>query len=333
MRCWSRRLRTGSPRWSQAIAGWNGTGPFAIVNNYLEGAGENIMFGGADPTIKNLVPSDIVVQGNSMVKPLSWKDAKAETADSLWTVKNLFELKNANRVLIERNVFQYNWPNAQAGYAIVFTPRNQDGNSPWSMVRDVTFRNNLIQHISAGVNILGSDDINASQQTKRILIKDNIFEDVNDVDWGGSGNLIQILNGAADITVDHNTAFDTHAVVVASGGPNAGFTFTNNLVQAGQYGVGGDSHYGDPRGALTQYFPGATFTANALQGATEGDYPTGNFFPASIDDIGFMNYVAGDYSLQANSRYKNAGTDGKDIGADINSSQASPRRRAVRNTN
>src|SRR5207253_6026427 len=54
---------------SQAIAGWNGPGPFAIVNNYLEGAGENVMFGGADPTIKNLVPSDIVVQGNSMVKP------------------------------------------------------------------------------------------------------------------------------------------------------------------------------------------------------------------------------------------------------------------------
>src|SRR5687768_11344865 len=34
---------------SQAIAGWNGPGPFRIVNNYLEGAGENVMFGGGDP--------------------------------------------------------------------------------------------------------------------------------------------------------------------------------------------------------------------------------------------------------------------------------------------
>src|SRR2546428_5293929 len=30
---------------SQAICGWNGTGPLAIVNNYLEAAGENVMFG------------------------------------------------------------------------------------------------------------------------------------------------------------------------------------------------------------------------------------------------------------------------------------------------
>src|SRR4029077_7943394 len=46
---------------SQAIAGWNGPGPFRIENNYLEGAGENVMFGGADPTVHGLVPSDVEV--------------------------------------------------------------------------------------------------------------------------------------------------------------------------------------------------------------------------------------------------------------------------------
>ncbi len=40
---------------TQAIAGWNGPGPFLIENNYLEGAGENVMFGGADPAIPGLV--------------------------------------------------------------------------------------------------------------------------------------------------------------------------------------------------------------------------------------------------------------------------------------
>src|SRR5882724_7935492 len=39
---------------TQAIMGWNGPGPFKIVNNYLEAAGENVMFGGADPSITNL---------------------------------------------------------------------------------------------------------------------------------------------------------------------------------------------------------------------------------------------------------------------------------------
>jgi hypothetical protein len=32
---------------SQAIGGWNGKGPYRIINNYVEGSGENIMFGGS----------------------------------------------------------------------------------------------------------------------------------------------------------------------------------------------------------------------------------------------------------------------------------------------
>ena len=58
---------------SQAIVGWNGSGPFRIANNYLEAAGENVMFGGADPTIDGLVPADIEVVGNHMAKPLNWR--------------------------------------------------------------------------------------------------------------------------------------------------------------------------------------------------------------------------------------------------------------------
>ena len=295
---------------TQAILVWNGTGPLAIINNYLEAAGENIMFGGSDPAIINLVPSDIVIRNNHLSKPLSWRN-------SHWTIKNLFELKNARRVLIEHNLLEYNWPQAQNGYSIVFTPRNQDGDSPWSMVRDITFRNNLVRHVSSGMNILGTDDIHPSQQTKRILIRDNVFDDVSNVNWEGFGNVFQILSGAADITVDHNTAFETNAVLVASGELNHGFTFTNNIVLNAVYGVGGDNYYGDPAGALSSYFPGAVFRANVIQGGRASDYPTGNFFPDSMSNIGFANYAGGDYRLQANSPYKNAGTDGKDIGANI----------------
>src|SRR5262245_29246968 len=57
---------------SQAIAGWNGAGPFRIENNRLEAAGENILFGGADPAIRDLVPSDIQVLRNDVSKPLAW---------------------------------------------------------------------------------------------------------------------------------------------------------------------------------------------------------------------------------------------------------------------
>jgi hypothetical protein len=43
---------------AQAVAGWAGPGPFKIVNNYLEGAGENILFGGAQPAISTVAQLD-----------------------------------------------------------------------------------------------------------------------------------------------------------------------------------------------------------------------------------------------------------------------------------
>lgn len=58
---------------SQAIAGYNGAGPFRIINNYLEGAGENILFGGADPAVENLVPTGIEIKRNTITKPLAWR--------------------------------------------------------------------------------------------------------------------------------------------------------------------------------------------------------------------------------------------------------------------
>ncbi len=60
---------------SQAINGYNGAGPFTIENNYLEAAGENVLFGGADPAVANLVPSDIVLRRNHLFKPLEWRNA------------------------------------------------------------------------------------------------------------------------------------------------------------------------------------------------------------------------------------------------------------------
>ena len=43
-------------------------------------------------------------------------------------------------------------------------------------------------------------------------------------------------------------------------------------------------------------------------------------FPQTVDDVQFVNYNygnGGNYELQSSSPYKNKGTDGKDLGADI----------------
>lgn len=316
---------------SQALLGWNGPGPFAILNNHLEGAGENVMFGGADPEIMNLVPSDIVIRGNHFTKPLSWRIDDPTYAGTEWSVKNLFELKNARRVLVEENLFENNWPHAQNGFAILFTPRNQNGGSPWSLVRDVTFVRNIVRNTAAGINIMGTDDIHLSQQTKRILIRDNLFYEVGGQKWNGSGRLFQILSGTADVVIEHNTAFHTGDVIAADGKPNLGFIYRNNLTEHNEYGVGGTNTYGNPLKTLATFFPGALFVNNVLVGGVAPQYPPNNFFPITPGDVGFTDLAGRDYCLARTSAYKAAGTDGKDIGADLCGSDALPgRRRGVR---
>jgi len=300
---------------SQAIAGWNGTGPFMIADNYLEAAGENVLFGGADPPIPDLVPEDIEVLRNHMAKPLAWRSGAREFEGVAWTVKNLFELKNARRVLVDGNVFEYNWPHAQNGFAILFTVRNQDGDSPWSTVEDVIFQNNLVQHVASGINILGTDDIHPSQPARRIAILNNLFIDVGGL-WG-AGRLFQLLEGVSNLRIVHNTALQTDTVMF--GGertPNEPVVFENNLVLHNRYGVIG-SGTAAGRATLDRYFPHAVMKRNVFIGGPAASYPTDNFFPSSIDSVGFVDRQRGNYRLAASSPYKRAASDGRDPGADI----------------
>jgi biofilm PGA synthesis N-glycosyltransferase PgaC len=300
---------------SQAVSGWSGPGPFRIAGNYLEAAGENIMFGGADPKIPDLVPADIEIVHNHLAKPLGWKKGHATFEGVEWTVKNLFELKNARRVLVDGNLLEHNWPQAQNGFAILFTVRNQDGGAPWSTIEDVTFTNNLVRHVAAGINMLGRDDNNPSQQARRIAVRNNLFLDVGG-EWG-NGRLFQLLDGTSGVTFDHNTGFQTGSILFGGDhAPHTGFVFQNNVVTFTEYGITG-SGTGEGTGTLTRYFPGATFRRNVIVGGTAGRYPADNFFPASLQDAGLTIPREGNFRLALARPYSGAATDGRDPGADV----------------
>ena len=300
---------------SQAIAMWNGPGPSKFVNNHLQGAAENFLLGGASPTIPNLVPSDIEIRRNYFAKPLSWNPDDPSYAGIPWVVKNLIEIKNAQRVLIDGNVFEHVWPAAQIGFGIVFTVRDDGGTAPWTVVQDITFTHNVVRHVGAGVDILGLDDNAVTQQARRLLIRDNVFDDVATPPTDNA-RLFQILNGAADVTIDHNTAFQIGPIIVADDAPAAtGFTFTNNIAPEHQGVTGSGTAVG--LDTLNTFFPGFVFRRNVQPGGVAADYPSDNFFPASLDAVGFVDRAGGDYGLLASSPYRNAGTDGKDIGADF----------------
>ena len=297
---------------SQAIAGWNGAGPFRIENNFLEGAGENVMFGGADPTVPQLVPADIEILRNHMAKPLRWKAGDAAYEGTQWSVKNLFELKNARRVLVEGNVLERVWTQAQNGFAILFTVRNQDGGAPWSVVEDVTFVNNVVRHAGGGINVLGKDDNHPSQQTRRIEIRNNLFLDIGEP-WG-AGRLFQLLDGTSNITIANNTGLQTGSILFGGDhAPHAAFTFQNNVAPHNEHGIiGSGTEPGNQ--TLARYFPRGVVRGNVIVGGSAGKYPPENVFPGSLDEAGVAHLRRGELKARAAEAPRDGGGS---AGADI----------------
>jgi hypothetical protein len=302
---------------AQAVGGWTGPGPYLIDNNFLAASSENIMFGGSPPGIADLVPEDIVIRNNHLFKPLRWKAGDPSFDGNDWSIKNSFELKNARRVLVEGNVFENNWADSQSGFAILLTVRGEDGHAPWSAVEDVTFQYNIVKNSDHGLNMHGYDDSGASEQTSRILIAQNYWDQVG-------GRLFQIINGPAggadDVSIVHNTSNLAGTQFVNLGDtlnkPNTDFVVRDNVAPAGEYGVFGGG-VGSGTAALDAYAEW-TFQRNVLAGANAAAYPADNFYPANfLQGVGFVDAAGGDYRLSATSPYKNQATDGSDPGVDF----------------
>jgi hypothetical protein len=306
---------------TQALGGWNGPGPYLIENNYLEAAAENVIFGGSDPFIPYLVPSNITIRRNLISRPLAWMS-------SSWVVKNLIELKNAQNVTIEGNTLENNWSAGQQGYSIVMQPRNQSGSAPWSTVRNVTIRNNVIRHVAAVFNICGADNLHTAQQLRGVVIRNNLMYDISTrfstPNHPAHGWMGVLGCGPANITIDHNTVdndgtstVNFYAGYAPFGYQIQGFVLKNNLLRDNRYGIfGADSSEGIP--SLTKYTPNAYVQANSIGGAQASIYPTGNDYPTLAQWLAdFISRSTANYQLLSTSLSNNAGTDGKDIGVDF----------------
>jgi hypothetical protein len=241
-----------------------------------------------------------------------------------WTVKNLLEFKIAQRVLITGNILENNWVDAQTGFAFLVTPRTEYGTAPWVYVQDITFTYNVLRHTASAVNISGLDsgDPQKLVRGKRILIQNDLFDDVNGKAWGGGdGRLFQVISGADAVTIDHNTGFQSNQIIIADGIPSTNFAYQNNIAPHNMYGVMG-SGYASGIPSLDHFFPGFVFQSNVIEniapsGVSQSKYPASTLFSPDWGAVNFVNFASGNYALAPSSPYKNAGTDGKDIGADI----------------
>jgi hypothetical protein len=339
---------TGACTDAQAINGGINThpmGPYKIVNNFLEASGENIMFGGGPAT---QTPADIEITHNHMFKPLTWMKGQPGFVGGVsghpFVVKNLFELKNAKRVLLDSNIMENTWGGfTQVGFAIVLTPK-ADGKCTICQVTDVTIRYNRISHMAAGM-MLGnglSDNGAVPLDGGRYSIHDVIFDDINGTKFNGPNVFAQVSTGphcpvVHDVTINHITAFPKTTSfligdVLSTNPKMKNFVVTNSIVNAGQNpvwstGTGGSLNcavHNSPLITFNACFNGYLFSHNALL-ASPGSYPPStwpapNFFPTTESAVEFVVYGSGttaNYALQSTSPYKGAGTDGKDLGANV----------------
>jgi hypothetical protein len=341
---------------SQAIIGWGGAGPFKIVNNGLSAASENVMFGGAIPLVNGVVPSDIEVRNNYFFKPLKWRDdPNYTTAPYPIRVKNLFELKNAQRVLFDGNVLENSWPSAQGGIGFMMTPRG--GNvctprlncaDPWTVVQDITITNNWFKNVNNLVGFSGQD--NGATETQiggRVLFKNNLATGLGslpaDGDRGaGRAIAFTVAYGIFNVTIDHNTIVAPAPMSVGYGralqifgdptvkGSIRGFIFTNNLHLAGDSPLVFEYYKGNSLlDTLAWAMPGYVWSNNAMAGPwptksgfNQSMLPSQNFFPPTEAAIGYMDLAGGNYRLAPTSPYKNRATDGTDLGVDWNAFNA-----------
>lgn len=340
---------TGSCIDAQAIGGGAGsheTGPYKIVNNFLEASGESVMFGGGAATT---TPADIEIRRNHMFKPMTWRQGAegfvGGASGKPFIVKNLFELKNAQRVLLEGNVFENTWGGfTQAGFAILLTAKNQNNQCPTCKVTDVTIRYSRIAHCGSGFQIATglSDAGGASSGTERISIHDVIFDDIGGQAYGGFGAFAQITSSQPllrDLSFNHVTAFPARTLFIlgakVEGGPMTNFTFTNNLVGIGETDIfppgGGPKNCSfqparqTPSGVLKSCFASYNFSHNLIVGS-KGGWPKENSYPADRAAAGVTGFSEGRYRLcreNSDADCKNpspalrAGTDGQDLGADV----------------
>jgi len=346
---------TGACTDAHAVAGGvsdTQDGPFLIQDNFLEASGEAILFGGGAAT---LTPTDITIINNHFWKPWQWMPGNNPFVGgpngNPFIVKNHLELKNAVRVLIQANLMDNNWGGfSQTGYGILLTPKNQHTPSgadvcPLCQVTDVTVRYSYVSHAGGGIQMAsdlsgnGKDGAPALAGT-RFSIHDVVLDDLNKKYVGG-GTAFEIMNAwpknpLNTVTVNHLTAFpdpSSHMMIMGNLSQNAsmyGLVFTNNLIVTGQYPVwnteGSTSCAVEdvPITSISKCFTSNTFANNGLiappPSFPPSRWPSNNMFPQTINDVGFTNYNNGDggnYELLPSSPYKNKGTDGLDLGADI----------------
>jgi hypothetical protein len=272
----------------------------------------------------------------------TWTTA-TPSASTKWQVKNLFEIKSLINGQIDSNVFTNHWKGVDTGYALWFKSVNQDGQCWWCQTENIVVEKNIIAHVYGWLEVHGQEAFRGSPYPiplRNVTFRNNLVYDSN-ANYNNIGErfdqvAIGISDAALAVTLDHNTVvhtmrgllnLDTNARTYGSG-LLGNLVITNNMFRRETYGIHSRSAR-EGKKALEVDAPGYTFTKNNVGGgltgnASDGDlwYPATNFLdPVSTWEKHFVTFsadgIGADFRIKAVSTMHHAGTDGKDVGADI----------------
>jgi hypothetical protein len=331
----------------------NTPGPIKIVNNFVDSGSIPVMFGGGDPAMGNPdgKPTDVEIRRNHVSHNEAWCPPIDGDVNQYF-LKGLLEFKNAQRVLVEGNVFERCPNGGQEGMAIVIkggggglTPASGCGTA------HVTFRYNLTRNVRTAFNVQGlGDPANETGviRTHAVACYHNLFYDVGVVHANGDvsgdrtqthGHSLLLNHGTIDLKVRFNTWVHNGANLgsmskmanVDPGTESTGFDFSDNVSTCAwpssswAYDGGFEGTAG-----LNKYATGYAFARNMITGL-DPDYsallPQGtNVYPPAasvqtlaemISDAGFVDAATHNYRLAVGSPGKGIALGGADPGCNM----------------
>jgi hypothetical protein len=248
--------------------------------------------------------------------------------------KNLFELKCATNVQVDSNIFIHHRRGSDIGYSLWLKTVNQDGNGWACQTKNVTIEKNIWSDINGWAELHGQEASGnpfpgpmTNVTLRNNLVYGSLYTN------GGDISAFNISQAATNVTVDHNTVINVTdglaggmLVVDSTSAHLSGFVFQNNMVRSETYGIHDPTASGDA--ALAVAAPGFVFRNNGVGAGTVPPYTSGNgnvYSSLATWEAAFTTYSddgsgGADYTVLASgggTNYHNAGSDGKDIGADI----------------
>ena len=216
------------------------------------------------------------------------------------------------------------------------------------LMEDIVWYKNFMKNVHAGTAVVGhtiNGAIDCGITPDRVLFRDNLFELDGEVwdaepnassgNWGATG---WFLGGTQNLQIVHNSIINANATqsgtcnsvfgdgsLILVGDPVtpkwSGFVFKDNVIDYRGCGISGSGAINHANNALANQFTGFVVTSNGIMrtGGAASNWPSGQIWATSWASwlLNFNSGRDGNYRVANGTTWKNAASDGKDLGADV----------------